>query len=208
MLSTKRNLSGSRSSADECGKIDFHARGEDAPKRTRKPARAARGVRWAQRSVREGDPVDERILFVDDEKSVLDGFRRLLHGEFEIQTALGGSQALAELHLFGPYAIVISDMNMPDMNGAEFLGRVRQLAPTTVRMLLTGYKDVNIAIAAVNEGRIFRYLTKPCKKSDLVQAITMGLVQYHTNVEDKEMIRRAKKIELQPAVAGIKDLWE
>jgi len=152
--------------------------------------------------------VDERILFVDDEKSVLDGFRRLLHGEFEIQTALGGSQALAELHLFGPYAIVISDMNMPDMNGAEFLGRVRQLAPTTVRMLLTGYKDVNIAIAAVNEGRIFRYLTKPCKKSDLVQAITMGLVQYHTNVEDKEMIRRAKKIELQPAVAGIKDLWE
>jgi len=160
------------------------------------------------RSSCEGDPVDERILFVDDEKDVLDGYRRLLHGEYDVQTALGGSQALAELHLFGPYAIVISDMNMPDMNGAEFLSRVRQLAPSTVRMLLTGYKEVDVAIAAVNEGRIFRYLTKPCKKGDLVQAITLGLVQYHTNLAEKETIRRAKEIQLQSAIAGIAELWE
>ncbi len=150
--------------------------------------------------------MDDRILFVDDEKDILDGYRRLLHGEYNLQTALGGSQALAELHLFGPYAIVISDMYMPDMNGAEFLSRVRQLAPATVRMLLTGYKDVDLAIAAVNEGRIFRYLTKPCKKSDLVLAIELGLAQYRANLDDKETVRRAKEIQLQSAVAG--HLWD
>jgi len=151
--------------------------------------------------------VDDRILFVDDEKSVLDGYKRLLHWEYEIQTALGAGQALAELSLFGPYAIVISDMRMPGMDGAEFLSRVRQLAPATVRMLLTGYKDVDVAIAAVNEGRIFRYLTKPCKKSDLVQAITLGLAQYHSNLADQETIRRAKELQLQSAKAGYEPLW-
>ena len=150
--------------------------------------------------------MDDHILFVDDEKDVLDGYKRLLHGEYNIQTALGGSQALAELHLFGPYAIVISDMNMPEMNGAEFLARVRQLAPTTVRMLLTGYKDVDSAIAAVNEGRIFRYLTKPCKKSDLVLAIQLGLAQYHSNLEDKEAHRQVKDPRLHSVGSG--PLWD
>jgi len=150
--------------------------------------------------------VDDRILFVDDEKSVLDGYRRLLHWEYDIQTALGAGQALAELSLFGPYAIVISDMRMPGMDGAEFLSRVRQLSPLTVRMLLTGYKDVDVAILAVNEGRIFRYLTKPCKKSDLVQAITLGLAQYHENLADKETIKRAKEIEREAAMADYQPL--
>jgi len=141
--------------------------------------------------------VEDRILFVDDEREVLDGYRRLLHGEFEIETAQGGGQALAALHLYGPYAVVISDMRMPGMNGAEFLAQVRQVAPDTVRMLLTGYNDMNLAIDAVNEGRIFRYLTKPCDKRDLVQAISLGFAQYHSNVIANESIRQAKEFKLQ-----------
>jgi len=143
--------------------------------------------------------VDDRILFVDDDKNVLESYKRLLHKEFEIETVEGGEQALAEFHLFGPYAIVISDMRMPGMNGAEFLSRVRQLAPATVRMLLTGYRDIDMAIEAVNEGRIFRYLTKPCNKSNLIKAIKLGLAQYRTNIEDKETIKQAKAIQLQAA---------
>jgi len=143
--------------------------------------------------------VDDRILFVDDEKNILEGYKRLLRDEFNVTTAPSGGQALAELQLLGPYAVVVSDMNMPEMNGAEFLAQVRQLAPNTVRMLLTGYKDIDLAIEAVNEGRIFRYLTKPCKKNDLVRAIKLALAQYHANVDDNEAIKQAKEITLQAA---------
>ncbi|MGA3034787.1 MAG: response regulator [Terracidiphilus sp.] len=143
--------------------------------------------------------MNDRILFVDDEKNVLDGYKRLLHGDFNIETAQSGAQALAELHIFGPCAIVISDMRMPGMNGAEFLAQVRQISPNTVRMLLTGHKDVNEAAQAVNHGRIFRYLTKPCKKGDLVLAIHLGLAQYRANVDHKEAIKEARELKLQAA---------
>jgi response regulator RpfG family c-di-GMP phosphodiesterase len=83
------------------------------------------------------------------------------------------------------------------MNGAEFLAQVRQTAPNTVRMLLTGFQDLSRAIEAVNEGYIFRYLTKPCKKGDLVHAIILGLAKYHANTEREELIKEAKEIKIQ-----------
>jgi DNA-binding NtrC family response regulator len=126
----------------------------------------------------------EQILFVDDEKSVLDGIERLLHGKFSIYKAQGTIQGLSLIQLLGPYAIVVSDMRMPgrDGDGARFLAQVHHMAPNTVTMLLTGYKDLEAAINAVNKGQIFRYLRKPCKKEDLVDAIRQGLVQYRTNI--------------------------
>jgi DNA-binding NtrC family response regulator len=123
----------------------------------------------------------EQILFVDDEKSVLDGIERLLHGKFSISKAQGTIQGLSLIQFLGPYAIVVSDMRMSGMgDGARFLAQVRQIAPNTVTMLLTGYKDLEAAIDAVNKGQIFRYLRKPCKKEDLVNAIQAGLAQYRT----------------------------
>ena len=124
----------------------------------------------------------EQILFVDDEQSVLDGIERLLHGEFTISKALDATQGLASIQLFGPYAVVISDMRMPGMDGASFLAQVHQMAPNTVTMLLTGRRDLDATIVALNEGHIFRYLKKPCKKEDLVKAINLGLAQYRTNL--------------------------
>ena len=117
----------------------------------------------------------DKILFVDDEPAILDGYRRMLHREFEVDTATGGEDGLALVRGAGPYAVVVSDMRMPGMNGAKFLAEVRQLVPETVRMLLTGYSDMDAAIDAVNEGNIFRYLTKPCEKEDLVKAINLSL---------------------------------
>ena len=69
-----------------------------------------------------------KTLFVDDEPAVLDGYKRMLHREFEVDSAVGGKQGLAIIHEHGPYAVVISDMRMPGMNGAQFLAQVRQTA--------------------------------------------------------------------------------
>ncbi|MGA2348973.1 MAG: response regulator [Terracidiphilus sp.] len=137
----------------------------------------------------------EKILFVDDEPSVLDGYRRMLRREFEVDTAVGGQEGLAKIHDFGPYSVVISDMRMPGMNGAQFLAQVRKNTPDTIRMLLTGYTDINAAIDAVNEGKIFRFLTKPCAKESLVEAINLGLVEYRSVKAEKELIKKAKIVE-------------
>ena len=137
----------------------------------------------------------EKILFVDDEPAVLDGYRRMLHYEFQVSTAVGGEVGLSMIHDCGPYAIVISDMRMPGMNGAEFLSQVRQKSPETVRMLLTGGTDLNAAIDAVNEGNIFRFLTKPCAKEALIDAIHIGLAQYHAITTEKQLVKKAKVIE-------------
>jgi response regulator RpfG family c-di-GMP phosphodiesterase len=130
----------------------------------------------------------DRILFVDDEPPILDGYKRLLYREFEVDTAVGGEQGLASIRDRGPYSVVISDMRMPGMNGAQFLAQVRQITPDTVRMLLTGYTDLDAAMLAVNEGNIFRFLTKPCEKEVLSRAITAGLAQYRLVTAEKELL--------------------
>jgi CheY-like chemotaxis protein len=139
--------------------------------------------------------VTDRILFVDDEKGVLDGYERLLRKEFYISVAQSGREALGVIQEHGPFSVVISDMRMPGMNGAEFLSQVRQLAPDTVRMLLTGYTDLKAAIDAVNEGNIFRFLTKPSTKEVLVDAINMGLKQYQLVTHERELVKKAQKFE-------------
>jgi response regulator RpfG family c-di-GMP phosphodiesterase len=130
----------------------------------------------------------DRILFVDDESLILDGYKRILHREFEVDTAVGGEQGLASIRDRGPYSVVISDMRMPGMNGAQFLAQVRQRTPDTVRMLLTGYTDLDAAMLAVNEGNIFRFLTKPCDKDVLTNAINAGLAQYRLVTAERELL--------------------
>jgi len=137
----------------------------------------------------------EKILFVDDEPTVLEGYQRLLRREFAVNTAVGGYQGLAAIQANGPYAVVISDMRMPQMNGVEFLVQVRQKAPDSVRMLLTGHADLYAAIDAVNRGNIFRFLTKPCNKEALVDAIQGGLAQYRAAGALHELARKAEVME-------------
>ena len=110
------------------------------------------------------------ILLVDDEPAILDGLRRQLRKMFTVHTAAGGAEAL-ELLESEPVAVVISDMRMPQMNGATFLSKVRTLYPDVVRILLTGQADTQAAITAVNEGQIYRFLTKPCPPEVLLEEI-------------------------------------
>jgi response regulator RpfG family c-di-GMP phosphodiesterase len=111
--------------------------------------------------------VKTKVLCVDDEPQVLEGLALQLRRGYEVHTATRGARGLEVLGQHGPFAVVLSDMRMPAMNGAAFLSRVRQQAPDTVRMLLTGHADLQAAIAAVNDGQVFRFLTKPCPPDQL-----------------------------------------
>ena len=130
----------------------------------------------------------EKILFVDDEPAVLDGYKRLLHRDFAVETAVGGVLGLEALKERGPFAIVVSDMRMPGMSGSQFLSETRTRAPQSVRILLTGYSDATAAIAAVNDGHILRFLTKPCSKEDLISALKVGIAQYRLTMAEKEIL--------------------
>lgn len=99
-----------------------------------------------------------RVLCVDDEPRVLAALARTLHRHFALTTAASGAGGLELLRREGPFAVVVSDLRMPGMDGVAFLARVREAAPDTVRVLLTGQADLAAAVAAVNEGNIFRFL--------------------------------------------------
>src|SRR5215471_19321351 len=108
----------------------------------------------------------ELILLVDDD---LHGYRRSLRGEFLMDTVLSGQEALNLIQSKGPYAVVISDMRMPGMDGVELLRRVKSVSPETVRIMLTGNADQDSAVEAINEGSIFRFLNKPCEKEKMAK---------------------------------------
>jgi len=119
-----------------------------------------------------------QVLCVDDEPQVLEGLTLQLRKECQVITAESGQEGLEVLQEQGPFAVVISDMRMPRMDGAEFLGNVCEVSPDTTRMLLTGNADVSAAVAAVNQGQIFRFLTKPCPPQDLREAVRAAIEQY------------------------------
>jgi DNA-binding NtrC family response regulator len=132
----------------------------------------------------------EKILCVDDEPSILRGFERVLNGTFPIQTATSGEEGLALITGPEPFAVVVSDMRMPGMDGIQFLRKLKEIAPDTVRMMLTGNADQQTAIDAVNKGSIFRFLTKPCSPEDLEQAIAAGIQQYKLVMAERELLEK------------------
>jgi len=132
--------------------------------------------------------VKDRVLFVDDEPNVLDGIRRQLRNRVELETATSGSAGLEIIKAQGPFAVVVSDMRMPEMDGARFLAKVNEIAPQTVRMVLSGQADLESTIAAVNEGRVFRFLLKPCNSETLFGVIRNGIDQYRLVNAEKHLL--------------------
>jgi response regulator RpfG family c-di-GMP phosphodiesterase len=134
--------------------------------------------------------MNQRVLFVDDEPNVLEGIQRTLRKQVELQTASSGAEALRLMRETGPFALVVSDMRMPAMNGTQFLARVREQEPDTVRMILSGQADLNDTIAAVNEGHIYRFLTKPCPSERLLAAVEDGLNQHRLLTAEKVLLEQ------------------
>jgi len=132
--------------------------------------------------------LNKKVLFVDDEPAVLDALKRILHKNFQLDTATSGVEAIAAATRNGPYAVVVSDMRMPGMDGVQLLSSLREISPDSVRVILTGYADMQSAIDAVNEGRIFRFLTKPCEARVLKRALYACVMQYRLVTAEQELL--------------------
>lgn len=129
------------------------------------------------------------VLFVDDEPNILASFRRSLGKRFNIHLAEGPKNALQKIKESGPFAVVISDLKMPEINGIELLSMVKDKSPDTIRIILTGHADLDSAISSVNEGSVFRFLTKPCDTQTLITTVEAGLRQYKLVTAEKELLR-------------------
>lgn len=129
------------------------------------------------------------ILMVDDEPALLDGLRRQLRGRFAVETAVGAESALALLPTRA-WAVVVSDLRMPVMDGVRLLAEVRERTPDSTRIMLTGQADVTAAIQAVNRGNLFRFLTKPCPIEELAAALEAGLAQHRLIIAERELLEK------------------
>jgi len=127
-----------------------------------------------------------KILLVDDEPNILFSYGRGLRRDWDLVTAASGEEGLQAVREKGPFAVIVADFNMPRMNGITFLTQALELAPESVRIMLTGEGDFHIATRAVNEGSIFRFMTKPCPLENLEKALKAGHQQYRLLQIEKE----------------------
>ena len=134
-----------------------------------------------------------KVLIVDDDAMILAGLKRQLRNQFRIETALNGEEGLKKIEENGPYAVIVSDYFMPGMNGIEFLCRVKETDPDSVRMMLTGSGDMSTAIKAVNEGSIFQFHVKPCPADTLGKAIQSGIDVYRKNTNDQTQFKKVQR---------------
>jgi len=138
--------------------------------------------------------MNSRVLCVDDEPNILLAYRRRLRKKVKhIDTALGGEEGLKTIEARGPYAVVISDLKMPGMSGIGFLSRVGEEYPDTVKVMITGYGDLNSAMTAVNEGNVFRFLTKPVDTDRFVKTIKDSIRQYQLIIAERELLEKTLK---------------
>lgn len=134
------------------------------------------------------------VVCVDDELSILRALQRLLMDEgCEVVTASGGAEALEILAQTPDVALIISDQRMPSMTGVEFLSRAKEVAPAALRVMLTGYADIDATMEAVNKGEIWRYITKPWDDDALVLLVRDALQRYHLEQENARLRREIEK---------------
>jgi CheY-like chemotaxis protein len=143
-----------------------------------------------------------KILCVDDEPHVLEGLALHLRRRYQVARATSGAAGLKLLEEDPSISVVISDMRMPAMDGAAFLSQVRQIAPDTVRLLLTGQAQIESAVAAVNEGGIFRFLTKPCPPAALMAAVDAAAAQHRLVTAERVLLEQT----LQGSIKALTDV--
>lgn len=135
----------------------------------------------------------EKILLVDDEPNVLSAYSRTLRRQFSIATANSGAEALEIMASDGPFAAIVSDMRMPEMDGLQLLTAVKQKHPDTVRVMLTGNADQQTAIDAVNQGDVFRFLNKPCPPETMANTLDLAIKHYQLANAEKELLESTLK---------------
>lgn len=126
------------------------------------------------------------LLLLDDEEDILNALKRLLRKEYDITTFTNGHEALEYL-TENPTDIIMSDMRMPEMDGAEFLTKSKELCPNAIRLLLTGYSDMDSTIAAINEGSVYTYIGKPWSNEDLKLTLIKASDHYLLKKQAKQL---------------------
>ncbi|MFT4554511.1 MAG: response regulator RpfG family c-di-GMP phosphodiesterase [Chlamydiales bacterium] len=143
---------------------------------------------------------DVKVLMVDDEERVLAGYKRHLQKLYQLTTTTNPREGIDICKKEGPFAVVVSDQRMPEMDGVTFLTEIRQSNPDSVRIMLSGQADMEETINAVNEGNIFRFLNKPCRVQDLVIALDAGIIQYKLLESEKVLLDKTLRISLEVLV--------
>ena len=139
-----------------------------------------------------------RILIVDDDVQLLDALQRMLRPRFEVTVATDSKEALRVVVAEEPFAVVIADLRMPGMDGVSLLFCIRQVAPDTVSVLLTGHADLEAATAAVNHGDAFRLLTKPCNPAVLFRALEASVERHRLITAGRMHLESTSKCPLGP----------
>ena len=137
--------------------------------------------------------MNRKVLLVDDDQNILLGYSRILRKSVEVTTAPNAVAGMQMLASAGPFAAVVADYQMPEMDGIEFLKRVQKSTPDTTRLMLTGQTDLRVAMQAVNEGHIFRFLTKPCPYDVFLKALEDSFRQYQLVTAEKELLEKTLK---------------
>lgn len=158
----------------------------------------------------QGDKIKLKLMVVDDEPDNLDLLYRTFRREFQVCKAESGVKALEVLDQEGEMAVIISDQRMPEMNGTEFLGKTVDRFPDTVRILLTGYTDVEDLVDAINAGQVFKYITKPWNPEELKSVVqqaadTYKVVKQRTNSLNRSLRRESLFNEVMSAIRGSLD---
>lgn len=146
-----------------------------------------------------------RLLLVDDELSILNALKRVFRGRgYAIRVATSGAEGLSLLDQ-EPADLVLSDMRMPEMDGAQFLEQVFSRWPDTKRILLTGYADAGATVAAINRGKIWRYISKPWDDDDLTSAVQQALTHRQLMLENARLVAltQAQNEELRQLNTGL-----
>ena len=136
---------------------------------------------------------NRNLLVVDDDQNLLNSLSRGLRKNFQVETALGPEAGLRILTARKSFAVIISDLRMPVMDGIQFLSRAKIIAPDSVQIIFTGNADLQNAIEAVNKGTIYRFLTKPCPIQILNGVLEQAVEQYQLVTAEKELLEKTLK---------------
>lgn len=139
----------------------------------------------------DGQKALQDILVVDDEIDNLDLLKRTFRREYNVHTANSAQEALRLLEN-QEFAVIVSDQRMPEMTGVELLQRAREKYPYTIRILLTGYTDINALVDAINMGHVYRYVTKPWSREEIVMTVKRAVEHYETTKHNFRLLEELK----------------
>jgi FixJ family two-component response regulator len=134
-----------------------------------------------------------RILVVDDEEAILETMTFTFQDDYEVHTSSDARRALEILDEKGPFAVVLTDQRMPEMSGVELLAEVWKRHPTTVRIVLTGFADMEAIIDAINDGHVYAYISKPWEPDDLKQVMRQAVNHYELSVENERLLNDLRR---------------